>query len=383
MQFSDAKSISSDHHGAILWMDLDPVEHRYLLACAADASIAAYDTLKPSDNATHDHAPLFVVQKGANGHQSAVSCVGWYPIDTGLFISGGRDEKVHVWDANVVESVSNLNIMAPVHCIAMSQAATSHCLVAVGSESSDVMLCDMMAMGFKQYVLPGHRGGVWAMAWSPRLEHELVTGDRGGQMRLWDMRYATVPVHAFDMQHTVAQVREDREPHGFADVALPVAGRQQRGQQAKRSNAFSQAHSQGITGIVPTPDGLYWISAGNDDQIRLWDAASHRNMLVNYPNAFNRASKPRQISVAEGGDAVFHPSGSALQIFDTQGGRQIKVLSGGHFESVNACVWNSLTQELYSGGGDRAILTWAPSFLAKPSGALDGSEINSESCWSD
>lgn len=33
-------------------------------------------------------------------------------------------------------------------------------------------------------------------------------------------------------------------------------------------------------GVAPTPDGLHWLSAGTDDKVRLWDAASHRCSCV-------------------------------------------------------------------------------------------------------
>ncbi len=43
MQVSAEKSIESVHKGGITCLELDSVERRYLLAAAADASVAAYD----------------------------------------------------------------------------------------------------------------------------------------------------------------------------------------------------------------------------------------------------------------------------------------------------------------------------------------------------
>jgi hypothetical protein len=43
VQVSAEKSVESVHKGGITWLELDSVEHRFLLAAAADASIAAYD----------------------------------------------------------------------------------------------------------------------------------------------------------------------------------------------------------------------------------------------------------------------------------------------------------------------------------------------------
>jgi hypothetical protein len=120
-------------------------------------------------------------------------------------------------------------------------------------------------------------------------------------------------------------------------------------------------------GVAPTPDGLHWLSAGTDDKVRLWDAASHRcscfclsfltanshrrplaarpfvsaaviqllasssvhpcpalpptathdpcrHQLVHYPGAFNRAVQSRQLAVSDDGSLLFHPSGSVVQV---------------------------------------------------------------------
>jgi DNA excision repair protein ERCC-8 len=107
-------------------MDLDHGEQRYLLAGAADASLAVYDTQQPSAaevasqqeeergaahgasaaldatlaplrasrqaaeaGAAADHAALFSITKQApQGHRFSVSAVAWYPVDGGLFVSG-------------------------------------------------------------------------------------------------------------------------------------------------------------------------------------------------------------------------------------------------------------------------------------------------------
>ncbi len=43
LEFSRSKAIQSAHAGGVLWLDLDHVDHRYLIAGGADGSIAAYD----------------------------------------------------------------------------------------------------------------------------------------------------------------------------------------------------------------------------------------------------------------------------------------------------------------------------------------------------
>lgn len=53
------------------------------------------------------------------------------------------------------------------------------------------------------------------------------------------------------------------------------------------------AHDGRVTGIMPSPNGLYWLTAGTDNRLRLWDSEHHRHLLVNYPQTFNSSMKVR------------------------------------------------------------------------------------------
>ncbi len=56
-----------------------------------------------------------------------------------------------------------------------------------------------------------------------------------------------------------------------------------------------------------------------------------RHLLVNYPNAFNRSLRARQLSVADDSRMLFH------QLFDVDTGRPLRVLQGVHFDTINCC----------------------------------------------
>ena len=128
LEFSHSKVIRSVHTGGVFCMDLDAGEQRYLLAGAADASIAVYDTQQPSpseaqqqqeqareaagtvaaltanapylrDSAqvaaargntehTEHAAVLSITKQSPLAHKFSVSAVAWYPVDSGLFVSG-------------------------------------------------------------------------------------------------------------------------------------------------------------------------------------------------------------------------------------------------------------------------------------------------------
>lgn len=96
---------------------VDCTEARYLLAGAADGSVGVYDTQQPSfvDSALNvaKHEALFTVDKSVpQGHVYSVSSVQWYPVDTGLFVTGSYDKNINLWDTNthqVSEALSALS----------------------------------------------------------------------------------------------------------------------------------------------------------------------------------------------------------------------------------------------------------------------------------
>lgn len=83
-------------------------EDRYLLAGASDATVAVYDIRRATDyegrGLIAKHKSLFVINKqNEHGHKYAISSAIWYPIDTGLFITGSYDHHINVWDTNTTQ----------------------------------------------------------------------------------------------------------------------------------------------------------------------------------------------------------------------------------------------------------------------------------------
>ena len=104
-------------------------------------------------------------------------------------------------------------------------------------------------------------------------------------MRLWDIRTYNC-LHVFDQHQT--QKPGKKRPRGAVDTAADL--------QANTAQARARAHAGTITCVQPTEDGLHWVSAGTDSRMRLWDTRWHRNLLVNYPGAFNRSLKVSMLS---------------------------------------------------------------------------------------
>ncbi|XP_068661233.1 WD repeat-containing protein ATCSA-1-like [Aristolochia californica] len=399
LQLSNRKDIVTPHRGAVNSLQVDLTEGRYLLSGASDGSAAIYDVQCPSDYdgaglvAKHKH--LFVVDKQVEyGHKYAISSAIWYPIDTGLFVTGSFDHYINVWDTNTTQVVINFKMPGKVYRTAMSSLATSHMLIAAGTEDVQVRLCDISSGAFT-HTLSGHRDGVMSVDWSTSSEWVLVTGGCDGAIRFWDIRRAGSFL-VLDQSQTQFGRRppllEKTSMKGLETRALssgqaPVSGRatqkktgsgtsvkhssvirnQRKGLVAQRlhpgmitSHSRATAHYGAVTELKVTADGMYLLSAGSDSRLRLWDIESGCNTLVNFGALRLQTGKPVQLAVSDDSSVIYVPCMTAVKAFDLWSGRTSMTFRG-HYESVNCCWFSPQDQELYTGSNDRQILVWSPS----------------------
>ncbi|KAG8390963.1 hypothetical protein BUALT_Bualt01G0138100 [Buddleja alternifolia] len=458
IQLSNYKEIVSSHRGSVNSLQVDLTEGRYLLAGASDATVAVYDVQRATDyeggGLIAKHKSLFVINKQhEHGHKYAISSAIWYPIDTGLFITGSYDHHINVWDTNTTQVVMNFKMPGKVYRNAMSPLATSHMLIAAGTEDVQVRLCDV-ASGAFAHTLSGHRDGVMSLEWSTSSEWVLVTGGCDGAIRFWDIRRAgcfrvldqshsqfgrrppllvrptTNKKSSSTGQNSSAKARAPQrklangnavKPHATGRISSQLKTAKQRSHPGMLSS-YDRAtgHYGVVTGLKGTEDGMYLLSAGtgsmnisqfwtygpetlnltqlayamdekeaqsidrmkaayddfantftgvffteilpvssSDSRLRLWDIESGCNTLVNFETTRLQSSKGIQMAVSQDSSLAFVPCMSAVKAFDVWSG-QTKWTLRGHYENVNCCWYNTLDQELYTGGNDRQILVWSP-----------------------
>ncbi|KAL8154051.1 hypothetical protein V2J09_011811 [Rumex salicifolius] len=344
LQLSNHKDFVSPHRGAINSLQVDLTEGRYMLSGASDGSAAIFDVQRPSDyggGIVAKHKCLFVVDRQhEQAHKHAISSAVWYPIDTGLFITGSYDHYINVWDTNTTQVIMNFKMPGKVYRTAMSSLATSHMLIAAGSEDVQVRLCDI-ASGAFAHTLSGHRDGVMTVEWSKSSEWVLVTGGCDGAIRFWDIRRAGC-FRVLDQSKSQVGRRQpllkcsSEHKASTSKVAGQSSATTSRGKQKKvavdngakkltaRSSAShtkvsvkerlhpgllsiqdrATAHYGAVTGLKVTEDGMYLLSAGSDSRVRLWDIESGCNTLVNYETARLQNTKPIQLAVAQDSSLV-------------------------------------------------------------------------------
>ncbi|XP_015900490.1 WD repeat-containing protein ATCSA-1 isoform X2 [Ziziphus jujuba] len=385
LQLSNHKDIVSPHKGSINSLQVDLTEGRYLLSGASDASAAIFDIQRATEyeggGVIAKHKCIFSVDKQhEGGHRYSISSAIWYPIDTGLFITGSYDHHINVWDTNTTQVVVNFKMPGKVYRTAMSSLATSHMLIAAGTEDVQVRLCDI-ASGAFAHTLSGHRGGC------------------DGAIRFWDIRRAgcflvldqslsqlgrrppilersattkvstTKSLLTSPSSLTKARASQKKLANGSGMKQSSICKFPAKGPMRQRlhpgmlsSQDRATAHYGAVTGLKVTEDGMYLLSAGSDSRLRLWDVASGCNTLVNFETVRLQSSKPIQLATTQSSDLIFVPCMTTVKAFDVWSGKTSLTFRG-HYECVNCCWFNFQDQELYTGGNDRQILVWSPSQL--------------------
>ncbi|EPS68342.1 hypothetical protein M569_06428, partial [Genlisea aurea] len=395
IDLSNHKEIVSSHRGSINSLQIDLTEGRYLLAGSADATVAVYDIQCATDHEAGGliakHRSLFVIgRQHEHGHEFAVSSAIWYPVDTGLFVTGSYDRNVNVWDTNTNQMVMNFKMPGKVYRTAMSSIAKSHMLIATGTEDAEVRLCDI-ASGASTHTLSGHLDGVMSLDWSTSCEWVLVSGSCDGAIRFWDIRRAGC-FRVLDQMRTqlgrrpplLAHPKAGRvydlsclfcaEVFFFNEKKLNVststpratvsASAQVKVTKRKSHPGMLSVHDRStghygvVTGLKMTEDGMYLLSAGSDSRLRMWDMDSGCNTLVNYGAIRFPSRKPIQMAVTEDSSFVFVPCLAGIsQSFDVSSGKTVRSFRG-HYDCVNCCCYNA--QDQASRGNDREILVWTP-----------------------
>ncbi|XP_066472225.1 DNA excision repair protein ERCC-8 isoform X1 [Tiliqua scincoides] len=336
LELNKNKDIQRIHASGVSTLDIEPVEGRYMLSGGSDGVIVLYDLENFSRKPCYTcKAVCSIGRSHPDVHKFSVETVQWYPHDTGMFTSSSFDKTLKIWDTNTLQPAEVFNFEETVYNHHMSPVATKHCLIAVGTKSPKVQLCDLKS-GSCSHILQGHYQEVLAVCWSPRYEYILATASADTRVKLWDVRRASACLINLD-QHN-----------------------------GKKSGAAGEsghtAHNGRANGLCFSSDGLHLLTIGTDDRMRLWNSSSGENTLVNYGKVCNDSRKGLKFTVSRGcsPEFAFVPYGSTVAIYTIYSGELITMLRG-HYSSVDCCVFQPNFQELYSSGRDSNILAWVPS----------------------
>ncbi|XP_063051057.1 DNA excision repair protein ERCC-8 isoform X2 [Engraulis encrasicolus] len=335
LELNHDRDVDRIHGNGVNSLDIEVIEGRYMLSGGADGVVVIYDLENNNKKPQYTCKAVGTVGRSSRHvHKFSVETVQWYPHDTGMFISSSFDKTMKVWDTETLKPAEVFHFEGNVYCHHMSPVARKHTLIAVGTKDPKVQLCDLKS-GSRIHVLQGHRGEVLSVRWSPRYEHILATASADSRVRVWDVRRASGSLFTLD-QHNGDKSKAATE-------------------------AVNTAHNGRVNGLCFTADGLFLLTAGTDDRMRLWNSATGENTLVNYGKVTNSSRTCLRLAVSRGcsPDFVFVPCGSSVAMYSLHSGELVTMLRG-HYNNVDCCEFHPDYQELYSGGKDCNILAWVP-----------------------
>jgi DNA excision repair protein ERCC-8 len=149
-----------------------------------------------------------------------------------------------------------------------------------------------------------------------------------------------------------------------------------------RARDTGKAHMRAVNGITWTDDGSYITSAGHDERIRVWDAATGANTLASFgPTLKNGhlSNLPLVVSptslTSPKKEVLLYPNEKELLMFELHEGKVLKRLKvpgpttaavrsrtgeRNIKNRITALVWRDMVDGVYSAHSDGQIRAWLP-----------------------
>lgn len=289
-------------------LDVDHCFSSYLMAGSLDSSLIIYDL--------ESSCQVLAEFERGKAHSLAITDARWFTFDSGIFCTASRDQLVKLWDANTLKTAITWRMNSSVNCTAIPTNHASPLLVAVGMDGNNIRLCDLKS-GASTHTLRGHKGSLQSMQWSPHNSHMLASGSSDGYIKYWDIRKASPCLKSLAYSN-------------FENL---------------------KSHSGSVKGIAFTSDGLWMVSVGGDDVIRLWDAYSGTYTGVQaaweYGGVYNRIKPVITNSTDTRRPTLFLPNNKHIKEFD------LSTLNStqnhfGHYGTVNCISMDRSRTSLYS-----------------------------------
>jgi DNA excision repair protein ERCC-8 len=259
----------------------------------------------------------------ASYHRNGITHLEFYPFDPDAFLSSSHDATVKLWSTTRATVQRTWAFPSRVHAHATSPLAARP-VVACATEHPHPRLIDLRS-GSALQTLIARGGAVLAVAWHPRREHVLATGHADGRVRLWDARHAYGAVAQLDQEDALGVM------HRFRHAMAAGIGWDPTG--TPHFRAAGRSHGAAVNGLAWTDDGQHIVSAGLDERVRVWDAATGANTLTNFgPTIRNTLAMHKSMFVAPTGlvkgcsPLLFWPNDHEILALDLHNGTTVSRL---------------------------------------------------------
>jgi WD40 repeat protein len=250
------------------------------------------------------------------GHTNSISAVA-FSSDGGTIVSGSDDNTLKLWDAATGRELRTLSGDSDV----VSAVAFSPDGKTIVSASALTLKLWDTTTGRELHTLEGHRVSIFAAAFAPD-GRTIVSGSYDTKLILWDAM--------------TGRLLRILKGHGKGD------------------NDRNAADKSGITSVAFSPDSRTIVSGSRDRTLKLWNAASGRELrtLAGHTSSVS--------SVVFSPDGRLIASGSednTIKLWDAANGRELHTLVG-HMNSVNSVTFSSDGRSVVSGGKDGTVRLW-------------------------
>jgi WD40 repeat protein len=272
-------------------------DNRFLASGSLDNSAKLWDL------ATHKELATLA------GHDDAVLSVAISP-NGELIATGSWDNAIWLWDRATGKKLRVLlGHSGGILSLAFSPDGQ---WLASGSEDQTARLWQVDT-GQLVLTLPGHQSDVVAVSFVGKEGHErLVTGDRSGDVRLWD-------IGGIGQRDELITLRGHEKP--VSTLAFSPDGRlvatgswdhdiRVWDLQTQNLLRLLPGHTDSVTNVKFSPDGRRLASSGKDGAIRLWDTAT----WASHPLPFEPGWQNKILR-----EVTFSPDGATLAAADDEG----------------------------------------------------------------
>lgn len=271
---TDVFPVNCHRNASVNSISLENQDYQYLLTGGADSSIKLWDLLiqekchgllgimDPNDEGDYDN-PVSAYSNIATiprkmGHQFGISCIQWWPFDTGMFVSSSFDHYLKIWDTNELEPVHDFDLDNRIYSFDIRNT-----LIATASDQPFIRLLDLRSTSSAQS-FSGHKNRTLSVKWHPKDPNILASGGLDGEVKIWDIRRSKACLCRLDMLRTNSSL--------YTSDNL--------------TRTSVKAHLGPVNGLVWDPLGHTLFTAGNDDKVRAWDMigsfAPPINKLINF-----------------------------------------------------------------------------------------------------